>query len=191
MGRPRGTTNYDNQVKMKAANLHIHAGYSYGDLTKFDEMPDSKSTISRWAKQGEGTGGVRWDKMKESLQKEAEAKKESRDMQLKQDALDHVLDTIGGRAVWAAELLEDQLAEEGDANPSVSKLKGMYEMIINLAHREHIHEIDDRLRDLAQEVGKIVGRYVQDDTQRRNIEAEVTRAFNDASNDIDTLLGID
>jgi len=182
---------YGEEAKSRAASLHIYGGYSYGDLTKVDALPNSKGTFSTWAEKGYGTNGTPWSEIKSLVKKEAEVAAEQKEIEQDLGTMNDVADRAGPLLVEAAEHLRDQLIREGDANPTWSKYSDLVEKIGQFARQQHVTEIQERLKKLAEEVGSILGREISDDTTARRVQAEVQEVFNEAYKDIDTLIGID
>jgi transposase-like protein len=185
-------SSYDDADKARAANLYIHGGYSYGDLEDEEGLPSSRSTFSRWNERGEGIEGDKtWDEMIELMEQEVSAMQERESFEEKRAKVDTISETIVPRLTTAIRLLEEQLAEEGDAAPSYAKLAKMYDQLGSYMRNEHVGEIQERLQKLAQTIGRVIGEHVSDSTTVRQIRANVEGEFNDAAQDIEEMLGVE
>lgn len=181
---------YSKDDHAKAANLYIHVGKSYGDLTDVDGLPNSKGTFAKWAEDGKGTGGTAWDEVVELIEKEEQAVRRKDDATRQIQTAQEVADRLGPLLAEAADNLRRQLMNEGDGNPTYTKYADLLERLDKVARQQHVAEIHDRLEELAKQIGNVLGREISDETLARRMNAEIEAAFADAYNDIDDLLGI-
>lgn len=180
---------YGVDAHQKAATLYLFNDKSYGELTEEDDLPNSKGTFTKWAQQGKGTGGKDWNEMKKTLENERSAIQERDQIETEIQSMDQVVKNSGPLLVEAAEQLFYQLQEEGDSNPTWTKFADLVDKIGQYKRRSHVAEIHNRLEQLASEVGKVVGRNISDETEKRQIRTAVQRKFNQAYRDIDELMG--
>ena len=180
---------YGEEAHQKAANLYIFLDYSFRDLGKEEDLPNSAGTFSKWAKDGKGTGGTPWTEMKERVENEQTAMQERDEIETEIQSMDQVVRQSGPLLVQAAENLYYQLLDEGDANPTWSKFADLVDKIGDYKRRSHVAEIHARLEDLASDVGRVVARNVSSEKEQRQIKTAVQRQFNKAYRDIDELMG--
>jgi hypothetical protein len=182
---------YNDEAHAHAANLYVMAGYTYGELTEVDGLPNSKGTFSSWNAKGLGMNGRPWDTVKKDLSAQQQAMEEKESIDNAIGKVDEVADRIGPLLAQAADELRTQLMRDGDANPTWKKYANLLDMVGDYARQKHVSGIHDRLEKLADETGKILGQQISDDAILRRLNTQIQRAFNEAYRDIDDMLGID